>query len=968
MGLEQAIIDRISNEASVSSKQVLATIHLLENGATIPFIARYRKEVTGNLDEVQIRTISERQVYYQSLLERRTTILKSIEAQGKLTDDLKSGILDCYEKAALEDLYLPYKPKKKTKASLAIDKGLEPLARYIRDQVGVGQSIEEVADTYVNSEKNVNTREEAIEGALHIVAEWVSEEPEVRRNLREMFLKEGVVVSKVNKDKIGQKTKFEMYYDFREAVSKIPSHRMLAVRRGVKEQVLNHSIEVDREKAIQNISARLLKQNDSIFSPFLNTAIRDSYDRLLNPNLQGEVRSLLKERSDQEAIKVFEENLTNLLLSAPAGPIVVMGVDPGFRTGCKVAVVNATGKFLEHATIYPTAPRADFVGSEKILYQLVQKHGVQAIAIGNGTGSRETDIFIKEFLRKYKNGEPLGVAPALEMKGEDGSKCTVAEGMPSEPPQAEPPQKPSAVELVRPETSDGGPMSEPEVLVEHPSDGKTVEEVLAKESDLVTPLVAVENGTSEIQTGTEIKENEPVAENQSFPICSDTSPGAETIRAERHEIFSVMVNESGASVYSVSDSARREFSRLDLTVRGAISIARRLQDPLAELVKIPPKSIGVGQYQHDVDQKRLKDGLEVAIESCVNRVGVDLNRASYELLRYCSGINQRTAKAIVDHRNNKGQFGARIHLMQVPGFGEKAFEQSAGFLRIKNSENPLDATAVHPEAYEVVERIARSLELSVKELIEKSHQVEVLDLQPFVDEKVGLYTLNDIRQELLKPGRDPRDRFIVPAFRDDVKDVADLGSGMVLEGTVTNVTNFGAFVDIGVHQDGLVHVSELSTRFVQDPREAIHVGEIVKVKVIGVDLGMKRISLSIKALLPVRRKEQPIKRENDFRRKKLSPTPRAAAAGAEAVGKTEQIQKTKVPILSGKREKRVAHPPVNQRTPVVKQFAKSFQRTDPKRRPEKKSLPRKSEAPPLVSTLPFDEQIRLLQEKFSGIR
>ena len=433
MGLEQEIIDRISKEASVTSKQVLATIGLLENAATVPFIARYRKEVTGNLDEVQIRTISERQDYYQSLSERRESILKSIEAQGKLTEELKSGILTCYEKAALEDLYLPYKQKKKTKASLAIEKGLEALARYISDQIAGDKSIEEVAELYVSPEKNVGTREEAIEGALHIIAEWVSEELEVRMNVREMYLKEGMVVSKVNKDKIGQKTKFEMYYDFQEAVSKIPSHRVLAIRRGVKEQVLNHNIEIDQEKAVQTISSRLLKEIDSIFSPFLKTAIKDSYDRLLNPHLQGEIRTLLKERSDHEAIKVFEENLTNLLLSPPAGPIVVIGVDPGFRTGCKVAVVDATGKFLEHATIFPTEPRIDLVGSEKILYRLVQKHGVQAIAIGNGTGSREADTFVKEFLRKYKNGEPLGIVPSTERKGEDDSKGTAADVVPPEP-------------------------------------------------------------------------------------------------------------------------------------------------------------------------------------------------------------------------------------------------------------------------------------------------------------------------------------------------------------------------------------------------------------------------------------------------------------------------------------------------------------------------------------------------------
>jgi transcriptional accessory protein Tex/SPT6 len=968
MGLEQAIIDRISKEASVSSDQVLATISLLEKEATIPFIARYRKEVTGNLDEVQIRTISERQEYYRSLIERRESILKSIEAQGKLTDDLKGGILTCYEKAALEDIYLPYKPKKKTKAILAIEKGLEPLARYISDQVPGDKSIEEAAEVYINPEKNVSTREEAIEGALHIVAEWISEELEVRKSIRDMFVKEGMVVSKVNKDKIGQKTKFEMYYDFREPVSKIPSHRVLAIRRGVKEQVLSHNIEIDREKAVQNISSRLLKENDSVFSPFLNSAIKDSYDRLLNPNLQGEIRTLLKEQSDREAIKVFEENLTNLLLSPPAGPIVVMGVDPGFRTGCKIAVVDTTGKFLEHATIYPTEPRIDFVGSEKTLYRLVQKHGVQAIAIGNGTGSREADTFIKEFLRKYKNGEPLGVVPGAEEKGKDEFKVAVADGAIPELTQAEPSTEVSAPELKAQESSDYSLMQEAEAIPEPVVESLAAEESPAVGTDFAETRVASENSMSEAQAELGIPAPELAPEEIRLPESSEKRTVVEALPEERHEIFSVIVNESGASVYSASDSARREFPKLDLTVRGAISIARRLQDPLAELVKIHPKSIGVGQYQHDVDQKRLKDGLEAAVESCVNRVGVDLNMASFELLRYCSGMNQRTAKAIIDHRNRKGRFSIRTHLMQVPGFGEKAFEQAAGFLRIKDGDNPLDATAVHPESYEVVEKIARSLELSVKDLIENSRHVETLDLQPFVDEKVGLYTLNDIRQELLKPGRDPRDKFVVPAFRDDVKDVSDLQPGMVLEGTVTNVTNFGAFVDIGVHQDGLVHVSELSARFVQDPRDAVHVGQIVKVKVIGVDVTMKRISLSIKALLPERQKEKSVRKLKDFPPPKLSQPARAVAASAEATGKGQEIPKAKVPYSTAKKRKRPSHPPVSQKIQVAEQFAKPQQKTEQKHKPEKKTQPRKAESPLSVSALPFDEQIRLLQEKFSGIR
>ena len=981
MGFDQSILDRISKDSGVAAKQVAATVALLEEQGTVPFIARYRKEVTGNLDEVQIRTIADRLDYYKELLARRDTVLKSIEEQGKLSDELKTRILACYEKSELEDLYLPYKPKRKTKASVAIEKGLEPLARFIYDQAAGEKTIDELAESLVSAEKQVPTKEEALEGALHIVAEWVSEDLEVRRNLRETFLHEGMVVAKVNKDKTGQKTKYEMYYDFREPVAKIPSHRMLAIRRGVKEQVLGFSIEIDAEKALRLISARVLKDPQSAFAAPLQTAIKDSYDRLLNPSLQSEVRALLKERSDVEAIKVFDANLSNLLLSPPAGLIGVVGIDPGFRTGCKVAVVDETGKFLEQTTIFPTEPRKDIAGAERKLHRLVQKYNVRAITIGNGTGSRETDAFVREFLRKYHSGEPLGVRPTKP------EAPTATASVPTTPA--------ASAEGTPAESTEGEVTAsmEPSAAPESPSDV-----VASDASEVAAEVVANEVGSSEVSAAPPA-ETVPVVETAQEPVgaaapeqeptASPSEPIGQIEPAavsepgpveERHPIFSVIVNESGASVYSASDSARQEFPKLDLTVRGAISIARRLQDPLAELVKIHPKSIGVGQYQHDVDQKRLKEGLEATVESCVNRVGIDLNTASYELLRYCSGVNQKLAKSIVDHRNQHGKFGARAQLLQVPGFGEKTFEQAAGFLRIKGAENPLDATAVHPESYPLVEKMAQSLGVAVTELIENSQKVEALELQKFVDEKAGLFTLNDIKQELLKPGRDPRDQFVVPTFREDVKEVSDLKVEMVLEGTVTNVTNFGAFVDIGVHQDGLVHVSELSNRFIQDPREAVHVGEIVKVKVIGVDVAMKRISLSIKALLPERPKSKQPKREGAPPRQARTPMPAKPVVVEVAAGSASP--KSAVPAAKPAAPRDGKPWQREQRSPGARNAGRRPERPQrPDRKVESKpagqppSRPAfvqkpepKAPPPPSTAGLSFEERIKLLQQKFGGIR
>ena len=707
--LPSAVLNHISRQLNVPSKGMAAAIALLDEGATVPFIARYRKEATGNLDEVRIREIQDKAEYFRGLEERRETVLRTIGEQGKLTPELKARIAAALEKNELEDLYLPYRPKRRTKASMAREKGYEPLAQYLWDQVAGGRGLAEYAATF-------GPAEEALEGARHIIAEWIGERAEFRKAVRAMMAAEGTVVSRAVEGAADPEGKFKMYAAFGEPVSKIPSHRMLAIRRGANEGVLAFDIEMDRRKPLAWLRTRVLRAPGE-WTPHLERAMDDSYDRLLNPSIQTEVRQELKERSDAEAIRVFGENLQNLLLAPPAGTLTVLALDPGIRTGCKIAVVDDTGKFLESAVVYPFEPRNDRAGSVKTLAALIERHRVQAIAIGNGTASRETAALVADFLR---------------------------------------------------------------------------------------------------ETG--------------------------------RKIFSVTVSESGASVYSASEIAREEFPDLDLTVRGAISIARRLQDPLAELVKVDAKSIGVGQYQHDVDQRRLKQSLEATVESCVNRVGVDLNTASWALLRYVAGITERTARRVVAHRDEKGRFRSRAELMKVAGFGPKTFEQAAGFLRIRGGDNPLDMTAVHPESYPVVQKMAASLGAAVSDLIARPELIEKLKLEGFATETVGMYTLGDIREELRKPGRDPREKFAAPQWREDVREIGDLKPGMKLEGVVTNVTRFGAFVDVGVHQDGLVHVSELANRFVKDPSEVVKAGQIVKVQVLSADPKAKRIALSMKAV------------------------------------------------------------------------------------------------------------------------
>ena len=714
--LSPEILVHIAQTLGISLHALVATIQLLDEGGTVPFIARYRKEATGNLDEVQIRGIEEKLAYFRELEDRRETILRTIEEQSKLTPELKEKIEKALDKNELEDLYLPYKPKRRTKATMAREKGLEPLALYIWNQQpdAAVTSLAEFAATFVSEEKGVATPDEALEGARHIIAEMISENADFRKVLRQMVLDEGVIVSHKTeegeaKDETG---KFKMYYDYREPAAKIPSHRMLAIRRGENEGVLYFQIELDPARPISYLKSQVLKSPGD-WSSHLELATEDCYKRLLSLSLQSDIRLELKKKADVDAIKVFRENLENLLLAPPAGPIGVLAIDPGVRTGCKIAVVDETGKFLDHTVIYPHEPKNDLVGSARTLKTLVAKYNVRAIAVGNGTAGRETDALVRQFLKDER----------------------------------------------------------------------------------------------------------------------------------LDSIFSVSVNESGASIYSASDIARQEFPDLDLTVRGAISIARRLQDPLAELVKIDPKSIGVGQYQHDVDQTQLLKSLEAVIESCVNRVGVDLNTASWALLRYVAGINERTAQKIVEFRNDNGKFRSRVQLTAVPGIGPKTFEQAAGFLRIRDGENPLDATAVHPESYKIVEQIAESLGFTVDELIRKPELVGKINKEGL---SVGVYTFGDIVEELKKPGRDPRQKFVAPQFRDEVKEISDLQPGMTLEGVVTNVTNFGAFVDVGVHQDGLVHISELSDHYVKDPNDAVKVGQIVKVHVLSADSKAKRIALSMK--------------------------------------------------------------------------------------------------------------------------
>ena len=713
------IVQLVAQELSLGLHQIQNALALFAEGGTVPFIARYRKERTGEMNEIQLRALLERHTYLTELEERKAVIIKSIDDQGKLTDDLRVKIENCLQKTELEDLYLPYKPKKRTRATVAREKGLEPLADRIREfnqPEAPPADLEKEAEAFISEELGVEGTAAALQGASDILAEEVSEKAELRQHLRDYIMNEGVFTSQIKEDYPVGTTKFEMYRDYKIRVKDIAPHNMLALRRGETEGVLTFTIEFDPSAVSAYLQEKEIHTNAANIRDFYKTMLDDAFERLMRTTLIGEIRYEKKLAADRESIRTFETNLRELLLSSPAGMKPTLGIDPGFRTGCKVAAVDRTGKLLEYETVQPHKSDGERAQAVASLKRFIEKYGIELIAIGNGTAGRETDAFVSEAL-----GE---------------------------------------------------------------ADKKPVK---------------------------------------------------------------VMVSEAGASVYSASEVAIEEFPDLDLTARGAISIARRLQDPLAELVKIDPKSIGVGQYQHDVDQKLLKEKLDDTVESCVNYVGVDLNLASKELLSFVAGVSKSVAGNVVAWRNARGAFRNRRELMEVPKFGPKTFEQAAGFLRIRNGDNPLDNTAVHPESYFIVEKMAADLQIPLGNVTENPGKFAAVNLRDYVTETVGEPTLRDIIGELEKPGRDPRAEFRYASFRDEVKEIKDLVVGMELEGVVTNVANFGAFVDIGVHQDGLVHVSQLADRFVDDPKKIVKVGQIVKVRVMEVNEALKRISLTMKS-------------------------------------------------------------------------------------------------------------------------
>ena len=718
---EEKFIEIISNELDLNPVQVKNTIVLLDEGNTIPFIARYRKENTGSLDEELLRKIDERIIYLRKLEERKNSILKTIEDQGKLTPELKSRIENTLKSQELEDLYLPYKPKRKTRASIAIERRLEPLAELILRQEIENKKIEEIVGPFLNEENEVNSIDDAIAGACDIIAEKISEDIQIRNELRKIINKTGMIISKSKSEEANQK--YETYAEYQEKITNIPPHRILAMNRGEDEKMLKVSISIEQDIAIQKIETYYIKNEKCIFTDHLKNAIKDSYIRLLIPTLEREFRNLLTEKADEHAINVFALNLKNLLLQPPLAEKIIMGIDPGFRTGCKVAVIDYTGKYLKGITIYPHPPQKEFYESKSQLRELIEEYNVNIIAIGNGTASRETELLVSELISEMEN----------------------------------------------------------------------------------------------------------------------------------EKVQYIIVNEAGASVYSASPLAKEEFPDLEASMRGNISIARRLQDPLAELVKIDPKSIGVGLYQHDVNQTQLSGSLNNVVESCVNSVGVDINTASVSLLKHVSGLNSNHAKSIVEFRNENGRFNNRKAITKVRGIASKVFEQAAGFLKITKGDNPLDATSIHPESYNATEKLLKKFEIEDVniggKILKQKISAEKINLAEIAGEiNCGVPTLEDILLNLEKPGRDPRDNMPQPLFKKDILKIEDLRQEMIVEGTVRNVVDFGAFVDIGVKQDGLLHKSEMAAGFVKSPFEIVAVGDVIKLKIVSVDIERQRIGLSLKGL------------------------------------------------------------------------------------------------------------------------
>ena len=735
----EKIIQTIAGEFNIKPVQVENTVKLIDEGNTIPFIARYRKEVTGNLSDEVLRNLNDRLNYLRNLEKRKEEVIKIIDEQGKLTDELLVAIGTAKTLAEVEDLYRPYKQKKRTRAIIAKEKGLEPLAKIIIEQKET-KPLQEIAKDFIanSGEKTDNpvgvalqgdpkkqskpeSVEEAIQGAKDIIAEDISDNAKYRKYIKSACYREALIETKASKEE--EKSNYEMYYEFSEEIKKIPSHRILAINRGEKEDFLKVKLSKPEDKILYYIEKDIIK-GETQFTEILKDTIADSFKRLIEPSIEREIRSDLTEKAEEQAIKVFGENAKQLLLGAPLKDLIVMGFDPAYRTGCKIAVIDETGKVLDTTTVYPTAPQNDVEGAKKVLLELIKKHNINMIAIGNGTASRESEMFVSD---------------------------------------------------------------------------------LIKEAD--------------------------------------------------HEVYYAIVSEAGASVYSASKLATEEYPDINVSLRGAISIARRLQDPLAELVKIDPKAIGVGQYQHDVDQKNLTESLTGVVEDAVNKVGVDLNTATPSLLSYVSGINKTIAKNIVTYRNENGKFKNRKQLLKVAKLGNAAFEQCAGFVRIFDGDNPLEVTAVHPESYEVTEKLLDKLGFSKNDLLDKEKLLQIktklisINVNKMSEElEVGSLTLEDIIKELSKPGRDPREDMPKPILRSDVLKLEDLKEGMILNGTVRNVIDFGAFVDIGVKHDGLVHISELSDKYIKNPRDIVSVGDIVKVKVIGIDLEKQKVALSMKGI------------------------------------------------------------------------------------------------------------------------
>lgn len=712
------IIEQLALELGLKKNQVKNAVELIDNGNTIPFIARYRKEVTGNLDDEKLRNLDDRLKYLRNLENRKEEIIRLIDEQGKLTKDLELKINNSTILTELEDIYRPFKPKKRTRATQAKEKGLEPLAKIILKQNIKDNNIEKIASEYINIEKGVLNFKDAIDGACDIIAEDISDNSEYRKMIRKISYVTGKLFSlAANED---EKSTYDMYYNFSENINKMPSHRTLAINRGEKEGFLKVKLEVNEEEIFEYLEKQIIKK-ESIFTDILKETIKEAYKRLIKPSIEREIRSEKFEEASEQAIKVFGVNVKNLLMAAPLKDMVIMGFDPAYRTGCKIAIIDVTGKLLDYTTIYPTMPQNDITGATKTLLELIEKHNVDMIAIGNGTASRESEKFVADVIKKAKR-----------------------------------------------------------------------------------------------------------------------------------KVYYTIVSEAGASVYSASKLATKEYPDINVSIRGAISIARRLQDPMAELVKIDPKSIGVGQYQHDVNQKRLDESLTGVVEDAVNKVGVDLNTATPSLLSYVSGVNLKLSENIVKYREENGKFTSRKELLKVPKLGKAAFVQCAGFLKVPESNNILDNTMVHPESYDITEKLLESLGYNVKEITKEDLEdlkvkLENIDVEKIAEKlDVGLPTIIDIISELKKPGRDPRDEMPKPILKSDVLKIEDLEVGMVLTGTVRNVIDFGAFVDIGIKNDGLVHISNLSDKYIRNPMEEVSVGDIVKVKVIGIDLEKGKVSLSMK--------------------------------------------------------------------------------------------------------------------------